>query len=108
MDNAEDDITVRRQVFSVTHTAMKLAQFSYQHLFSVPADSSDYKMELLTAENGSWNEFAEKVAKWLNGNLAPHQLVSLSIFEEEHQPSDGNQAYHAVVTHTGNAGEVGD
>lgn len=108
LDNAEDDITVRRQVISVTHTPMKLAQFSLQHLFSIPADNHDYKMELLTAESGSWNQFAQKVSNWLNSNLAPHQLVSLSLFEEEHQPADGKQIFHAVVTHTGTSGDVGE
>jgi len=101
-DTAVEKVKEKREVLGLTHTAMKLAQFSYQHLFSFPVEQEgNYNIEVLTSELGNLNDFAEKVQNWINSHIKPHELVSLSIFEGEHEPTDRDQTFYGVITHTG-------
>lgn len=53
---------------------------------------------LLNRHDADWEGLALNVKEYLNDFIAPHQLVSVSLFEESHPNNSG--AIGAVIAHT--------
>ena len=56
---------------------------------------------LINRSDGDWDGLANNVKEFLNDFIAPHQLVSITLFEESHPNSTG--MIGALVTHTAGA-----
>ena len=54
--------------------------------------------------DGEWASLVEEVKQWLTQFVAPHQLLSVSLFEDAH-PNEG-KGINAVITHTAGATPV--
>lgn len=66
--------------------------------------SPDTSTKLINRGDGKWDELAKNVLDWLNEFVAPHQLVSVSFFEEMHPNTTDNIG--AIVTHKSGANPV--
>ena len=64
-----------------------------------PASSS-----LVNRADGDWEGLANNVKEFLNDFVAPHQLISIACFEENHPNTTGRIG--AIVTHTAGANPV--
>ena len=53
---------------------------------------------LIHRGDGNWDALAQQVNEWLGRFIAPHQLRSVSMYEDAHPNATGQVA--AVVTHT--------
>ena len=85
------------------HSFKFVGQKRNQVMLFVPHASSEptriERFQHTDSDNArNWSALAEKVTSWLNTNVAPHQLVSLSIYEESHRNT--SHTVHATVTHT--------
>jgi hypothetical protein len=40
---------------------------------------------------GDWKSQLEEAVAWMNLYIAPHQLVNISIFEDEHDSENGGK-----------------
>ena len=52
------------------------------------------------SNKGSFDAVIEDTKVYLNSYVAPHNLISISVFEDDHPCP--NKFYHAVVMHKGN------
>ena len=52
------------------------------------------------SNNGDFEGLLEQARTYLNGFVAPHNLVSLSAFEDDHPCP--TKLYHVIVLHKGN------
>lgn len=52
--------------------------------------------------DGAIKTLAEQVRDWLNAYVAPHQLLSITIHEDEH-PNTNSGVVRAIITHTAGA-----
>jgi hypothetical protein len=57
--------------------------------------------KLINRADGDWDGLANNVKEFLNDFIAPHQLISITLFEESHPNQSG--MIGALVTHTGGA-----
>ena len=57
--------------------------------------------KLINRADGDWDGLANNVKEFLNDFVAPHQLISITLFEESHPNQTG--MIGALVTHTGGA-----
>lgn len=90
----------RCEVIALTHTPRNLGQMNVQILWYLPSTASySFKIKHITNEFANWDTLLEDTVKYLNTYIAPHQLLALSIFEDDH-PCD-NDLYHSVVAHKG-------
>lgn len=44
---------------------------------------------LISRGDGNWDALAQQVSEWLGSYIAPHQLRSVSMYEEAHPNSTG-------------------
>jgi len=58
----------------------------------------DTSTKQIVRGDGNWEALADNVLSWLNEFIAPHQLVSVSFYEEMHP--NNTAGVGAVVTHT--------
>lgn len=65
--------------------------------YSGVAGSPDTHSRVFTCGGEDWNQLAEQVTQWLNDFVAPHQLISVSIYETEHP--NNSRTVNAIVTH---------
>merc|ERR1712113_71191 len=57
--------------------------------------------KLLRREDGNWNELITEVKDWMNNYVAPHQLISVSLYEDAHENVD--KGINACIVHTAGA-----
>src|SRR5687768_8893175 len=69
-------------------------------MWYLPSSTSYYmKCKHFTNNESNWDALLRDVMKYLNTYIAPHQLISISIFEEDHPNNHG--LINAIVTHKG-------
>jgi hypothetical protein len=61
-------------------------------------ENLDYTFTHFHDEKNDWIALMHRVRRWLNCNLLPEELVTVSLFEDEHGST--NKRINAVVTHT--------
>jgi len=44
-------------------------------------------VKVLAKENGDYKDLALKAKQWMDQHIMPHQLISVSLFEDEHDAS---------------------
>ena len=54
--------------------------------------------------DGDWDALSDQVLDWLNSYVAPHQLISVSLYEESHPNNTGQ--VNCIVTHRAGATPV--
>lgn len=71
-----------------------------QIMWYLPSTASySTKVKHITNEYANWETLLHDTMKYLNTYVAPHQLLSLSIFEDDHP--NANKLLHSVITHKG-------
>lgn len=68
-------------------------------MFYTPCNSANelYRVETISRTDGNWEALSQDIAQWMEKNVAPHQLVSVSICEHRHPNTD--KKIMGVVTH---------
>ena len=86
-------------VISHTHTARNIGQINIQIVWYIPSsDANAYTCKHLS-NRGDLNTLLNEAKTYLNTYVAPHHLVSISVFEDDHPCPD--KLFHAVVLHKG-------
>lgn len=89
----------RVEVLALTHTARNIGQINIQILWYIPSKNhNDYTCKHFTSL-GDLNGLLNQALLYCNTFVAPHNLVSISIFEDDHPCP--KQHYHVVVYHKG-------
>lgn len=82
---------------SLNHTPRNIGQMNVQILWYTHSTSStQYRVKHLQLK-GSWYDLAEEATNYLNTYIAPHNLVSISVFEDDHP--DLKNLHHIVIMH---------
>lgn len=96
-------VAKRTDVVAFTHTARNIGQINVEIIWYLPS-SLNYEYTARRFESrSSMDEVVNMASDYLNQFVAPHQLNSISVFEEDHPNAVPH--YHAVVFHKG-TGEV--
>ena len=68
-----------------------------------PGSEQRFNLSNFCFDGNNWNALANAVQTFCNGFIAPHQLTSISIFEEDSPNGANGRApkIHASITHTG-------
>lgn len=91
----------KAEVVALSHTPRSLGQMNVQILWYLPnANNTTYKVKHFSAKDESFVELIKESLDYLNLYIAPHQLASVSIFEDDH-PND-QKLKHVVILHKGN------
>jgi hypothetical protein len=103
VSEAEKDLNFNeRRVISLLHTPKSFGGQRFQVLCFVPQsnESSDwFKVHHIAQEGKQWSEFVPEVVGWLNNEMLPHNLISVSLFEEAHP--NQRDSLHAVICYKG-------
>lgn len=88
-----------KDVLSLSHTAKNIGEGHIQTAwFTASTGHGPYNLQIFDNENVEWSDILGHAAGWMDSHIAPHQLVSISVFEENHPNENGKQIL--VVTHT--------
>ena len=71
-------------------------QFMWHAKGSNAAGTPTFKV--LRREDGNWTELVGEVRDWMNRFVPPHMLISVSLFEDEHENVD--KGINACITHS--------
>ena len=81
-----------QDILSLTHTAKNIGEGHYQTAWYIGAGASSQpavNVQIFDNEGVEWDEILGAAVEWMNKHIAPHNLVSISIFEEEHPNTSG-------------------
>ena len=85
-------------VLSITRTPKNVGNARCQSAwYTNEAGSSDTFSTNLSRGDGDWQALAEQVTGWLNDYIAPHQLISVSLYEEAHP--NNTAKVNCLITH---------
>lgn len=91
-----------KEIISVCQTPKSVGGKRQQALCfsSTPKVEQTYLFKGLTssAQGEGFPSFVLAVTDWLNKNVAPHQLVSVSLFENDH-PNDKTGEIHSTIAY---------
>ena len=54
---------------------------------------------MLRRTDGKWTELLNETKDWLNKYISPHNLISISLFEDVHEMFE-SQGINVCITHT--------
>lgn len=104
LDQAEE-FSKDNRLIAIGHTPIR--GLSLQTLWFEKLSSSnstkthDIKGFFDQDSNGDYKTLCTKAAKWLEEHILPHQLTSISLFENEHDPN--TKDFYFTVVHTAGA-----
>lgn len=88
------------EVVALTHTPRNIGQINIQILFYLPTGGrSDYTAKHFQTKGQDLSLVLDQAMLYLNTFIQPHNLVSFSVFEDDHPCPD--KFYHVVVLHKG-------
>jgi len=89
-----------KDICGLTHTAKNVGEAHSQLTFFLEGSAARgaCSLQIFEDNNVAWDDMLSTCIGWLNKHVAPHQLVSISCFEQDHPNSDGKM--NIVVTHT--------
>jgi hypothetical protein len=93
-------------VVDVVHYPRNFGSDRQQILFytsQAQNDALEFNIKHIKDNSKQWPEFLNDVRSWLNQYVAPHLLVSVSIFEDEHPCKGG---LNCVIVHSDDASDV--
>lgn len=92
-------------IISVTRTPKNIGSGRCQTLwYTSEQGNTDTSCKVLSRGDGNWNQLSEQVRQWLNEFVAPHQLVSVSFYEDAHP--NLNNHINALICHKAGANPV--
>eukprot|EP00352_Strombidinopsis_acuminata_P008927 CAMPEP_0176372360 /NCGR_PEP_ID=MMETSP0126-20121128/25334_1 /TAXON_ID=141414 ORGANISM="Strombidinopsis acuminatum, Strain SPMC142" /NCGR_SAMPLE_ID=MMETSP0126 /ASSEMBLY_ACC=CAM_ASM_000229 /LENGTH=218 /DNA_ID=CAMNT_0017732167 /DNA_START=216 /DNA_END=872 /DNA_ORIENTATION=- len=100
---AAENLSVDNRLISFGHTPIKgmsLQTVWYEKL-SNSNEKKTHDVKGFFNESGDYRSLCTKAVKWLEEHILPHQLTSISLFEQEHDPA--TKDFFFTVMHT--AGE---
>lgn len=90
-------------MLNLQHCPKSVGAKRHQVLFFAPGVTTEkVQVRDLVTTDLSWADFCKDIETFLNRFIAPHQLISISIFEDMHP--NNQKELHACITHT--AGEL--
>lgn len=93
-----------KEVFSLQQCSKSVGLKNQQVLFSTPHANNPVYYNVKTLEHaGDWTSFAKMVADWCNSFIAPHQFVSLCVFENQADIKATEHIRRCSIIHTGSA-----
>jgi len=98
-----------REIVSICHQARNVADRHEQFIWYVdtqakPKDTVTQKV--FSGEKSGlkgWESLLHEATQWMNNFVRPHDLVSISMFEESHSKEEETGKCYFVVTHTSGA-----
>jgi hypothetical protein len=87
-----EDFSKGRDILSLTHTAKNIGEGHYQTAWftgTTASNNGPYNVQIFDNEGVEWEEILESAVEWMNKHIAPHNLVNISIFEQEHPNASG-------------------
>jgi hypothetical protein len=91
-----------KQVLNLQHCPKSVGTKQHQVLFFTPGKTTEKVQVKDLLSTSCWSNFCKDIETFLNKFVAPHQLISISIFEDRHPNKE--MIKHCVITHT--AGEL--
>jgi len=90
------------QTVAVTHTPRNVMHLRHSMVWYSKSSPAVVSIKYLKNENGNWNELIKSASKFLNEYIAPHQLVHVDFFEDDHPntPVDGDLSIFCTIVHT--------
>jgi hypothetical protein len=93
----------RNDILAITYTPRNLGQINIQVIWYLPAKASEpftgYTYKRFSSKN-DYQGALDEARAYLNDWVAPHQLVSVAAFEDDH-PNTIKQLFHVVVLQRG-------
>ena len=84
-------------VLSVIHSPKSIGNCQNQFVWYTNGPNQ-CDLKWIKRQDGNWSALFLELRDWLNAYVAPHQLVSVSIFEEAHP--NRHKGINAVIAHT--------
>lgn len=85
------------EVISLTHTARNIGQINIQILWYLTSENKIQYTSKHLQGTGDLPALLKEGLEYLNNHVAPHNLVSFSVFEDDHPCP--KQQYHLVIYH---------
>ena len=105
LESMQKELPNGSEIVAVTHTARNVGNrpeqiIWYQKKQEVVEPDSNVEVyaKVFTSETGDWNDLMAKAVAWLNTNVIPHKLVSISMTEEHLPPDDIEKGQRLIVT----------
>lgn len=89
----------KSEVLSLTHTPRNIGQINIQIMWYIPGQQRTTYAFKHFQDKGDLQQVLYDSVNFLNGHVAPHNLVSISVFEDDHPCP--NKHYHAVIYYKG-------
>lgn len=81
---AQKDVSQGKDVISLTHSPKNIGQLNCYIIWYLPTTDSSACTVKQFSTVGDWNGLLRNVVNYMNSHVIPSQMISLSIFEEDH------------------------